>query len=188
MKSWSVRHRDEQTRYCYLYVLPVIGHLPCRELTRDDFQLIIDKAPTASVAKHIRSCLTGLVGAGLDEGHLLIRQDLLRGVRWHCTDLDGDDGEPVDRAVTQAEIPSVEMVHALARRTAERTGVWWRELQLLLVATRGCVGVSTTRSSERSSTSNGGASPLTARSSTRGRVCCPVFRRVAADGSRCSRR
>jgi hypothetical protein len=45
--------RDEQTRYCNLYVLPVIGDLPCRELTRDDFQVIIDKAPTSSVAQHL---------------------------------------------------------------------------------------------------------------------------------------
>ncbi|MGI8808795.1 MAG: hypothetical protein ACR2KK_13315 [Acidimicrobiales bacterium] len=107
--SWSIRHRDEQTRYCNLYVLPAIGEVPCRELTREDFQLILDKAPTRSVAKHIKSCLTGLVNAGLDEGHLLGRHDVLRGVRWHGAD-DADD-EPVDHAVTQAEIPTVDMVH-----------------------------------------------------------------------------
>ena len=44
--QWSVRHRDEQTRYCARYVLPVIGDVPCRELTRDDFQQIIDQAVT----------------------------------------------------------------------------------------------------------------------------------------------
>lgn len=116
-------------------MLPVIGELLCRELTRDDFQLILDKAPTKSVAKHIKSRLTGLVNAGLDEGHLLTRQDLLRGVGWHGDEDDRDD--PVDHAVTDAEIPTVEAVHALARHTAERTGMWWRELQLLLVAYSG---------------------------------------------------
>lgn len=135
VKSWSIRHRDEQTRYCELYLLPVLGDMPCRELTRDDFQLILDKAPTKSVASHIKSCLTGMVNAGLDEGHLLARQDLLRGVRWHGG-LQSDD-EPVDHAVTWEEIPTVDALHALARRTAERTGDWWRELQLLLVAYSG---------------------------------------------------
>ena len=42
VRAWSDRHRDEQTRYCNLYVLPVIGNLPCRRLTRDDFQQILD--------------------------------------------------------------------------------------------------------------------------------------------------
>ncbi len=130
---WSDRHRDEQIRYCNLYVVPIIGHVACRQLTRADFQAIMDRAPTRSVAQHIRRCLTGLVAAGLEEGHLLVRQDLLRGVRWS-----GDNPvEATDRAVTRAEIPSVEAVHALARTTAEQTGVWWRELQILLVAYSG---------------------------------------------------
>jgi integrase len=135
VKQWSDRHRDEQTRYCNLYVLPVIATVPCRELTRVDFQHILDQASTASVAQHLRRCLTGIVAAGLEEGHLLMRQDPLRGVRWHGeTDTDRD---PADRAVTQAEIPTVQAVHALARATAERSGVWWRELQVLLVAYSG---------------------------------------------------
>jgi hypothetical protein len=43
---WSVRHRDEQVRYCRDYVLPVIAEVPCRELSRSDFQEIIDNAQT----------------------------------------------------------------------------------------------------------------------------------------------
>lgn len=132
--------RRQGDRYCELYLLPVIADLPCRELTRDDFQLILDKAPTKSVAAHIKSCLTGMVNAGLDEGHLLARQDLLRGVRWHGGLDDGGDDEPVDHAVTWEEIPTVDALHALALRTAERAGDWWRELQLLLVAYSGAVG------------------------------------------------
>jgi integrase len=137
VKQWSIQHRDEQTRYCNLYVLPVIADLPCREITREDLQLILDKAPTKSVAAHIKSCLTGMVTAGLEEGHLLARQDLLRGVRWHSVATDDRDDEPVDHAVTWEEIPTVDALYALARRTAERTGDWWRELQLLLVAYSG---------------------------------------------------
>jgi len=52
--SWSVRHRDEQVHYCNDYVLPVIGDVPCRELSRADFQEIIDKAETRSVAASAR--------------------------------------------------------------------------------------------------------------------------------------
>jgi integrase len=133
--SWSVRHRDEQVRYCNDYLLPVIGDVPCRELSRADFQEIVDKANTRSVAQHLRACLSALVAAGLEEGHLLDSRDLLRGVRWHG---EADAApQPVDHAVTWEEIPTVAATHALARRTAERTGVWWRELQVLLVAYSG---------------------------------------------------
>ena len=34
--------------------------MPCRDLTRDDFQEIIDLASTKSVAQHIRRCLTAM--------------------------------------------------------------------------------------------------------------------------------
>jgi integrase len=135
VKQWSDRHRDEQTRYGNLYVLPVIATVPCRELTRVDFQHILNQARTASVAQHVRRCLTGIVAAGLEEGHLLLRQDPLRGVRWHGQSL--TDRDPADRAVTQAEIPTMHAVHALARASAERS-LWWRELlQILLVAYSG---------------------------------------------------
>jgi integrase len=135
VKTWSVRHRDEQVRYCNDYVLPVIAEVQCRELSRADFQEIIDRARTRSVAEHLRRCLSSLIAAGVEEGHLLDSRDLLRGVRWHG-EIDADP-EPVDRAVTWEEVPTVELLHALARRTAERTGLWWRELQLLLVAYSG---------------------------------------------------
>src|SRR4051794_41347840 len=40
VERWSDRHRDEQVRYCNLYVLPAIGAVACRRLTRRDFQAI----------------------------------------------------------------------------------------------------------------------------------------------------
>ncbi len=104
VNQWSEKHRDDQTRYCELYVNPVIGGVPCRDLSRTDFQTIIDQARTASVAQHLRRCLTGLVGAGLEEGYLLVRQDVLRGVRWQ-----GElvaPAESADQGVTQEEILS----------------------------------------------------------------------------------
>jgi integrase len=136
---WSVRHRDEQVRYCSRYVAPQIGSTACRRLSRADLQRVMDEAPTVSVAQHLRRCLTGLVTAGLEEGHLLPRQDLLRGVRWRPP---GGVAEPesqgIVRAITEAEIPTAEMVHALAAATAHRPRpVWWRELEILLVAYSG---------------------------------------------------
>ena len=137
VSSWSVRHRDEQVRYCHLYVLPVIGATPCRRLTRVDFQRIVGHAPTASVGTHLMACVTGLVNAGLEEGHLLVRQDVLRGVRWRPPAGAEEDREAVGQAITEAEIPTIAVVHALGRAAAERSGVWWRELQVLLVAYSG---------------------------------------------------
>ena len=136
VERWSDRHRDEQVRYCNLYVLPAIGAVPCRRLTRRDLQNILDRAPTASVAQHLRRCLTGLVNAGLEEGHLLARQDLLRGVRWRPAEREAV-AEPVGRAITEAEIPTTVAVYNLAAACAERSQVWWRELEILLVAYTG---------------------------------------------------
>lgn len=136
VERWSDRHRDEQVRYCNLYVLPAIEAVACRRLTRRDFQAVLDQAPTASVAQHLRRCLTGLVNAGLEEGHLLARQDVLRGVRWRPAERD-TPAEPVGRAITEAEIPTTAAVHHLATATAGRSKVWWRELEILLVAYSG---------------------------------------------------
>jgi hypothetical protein len=137
-QPWSERHRDEQVRYCGLYVLPEIGLIPCRRLTRVDFQCIMNRASTPWVAQHLRRCLTGIVNAGLDEGHLLPRQDVLRGVRWNPPDDDAVEPEVVGRAITEEEIPTTEAVHALAVATAHRRRpVWWRELEILLVAYSG---------------------------------------------------
>ncbi|MGH9149450.1 MAG: tyrosine-type recombinase/integrase [Acidimicrobiales bacterium] len=135
VQHWSERHRDEQVRYTGSYVVPVIGAVACRRLSRLDFQAILDQAATASVAAHLRRCLTSLVAAGLEEGHLLARQDVLRGVRWRP----GTEAavEETGGAVTQAEIPTVAAVHDLARATAAHTKTWWRELEILFVAYSG---------------------------------------------------
>jgi integrase len=139
-QPWSERHRDEQVRYCNLYVLAELSAVPCRRLTRVEFQRIIDRAPTASVAQHLRRCLTGIVNAGLEEGHLLLRQDLLRGVRWQPKDgAEPALSEAMARAVTEDEIPTALAVHALAAATAlrGRQPAWWRQLEILLVAYSG---------------------------------------------------
>jgi integrase len=133
--AWSERRRDEQVRYANSYVVPVIGAVACRSLTRLHFQAILDQAPTASVAAHLRRCLSSLVAAGLEEGHLLVRQDVLRGVRWG-RGTETPVGE-AGRAVTEAEIPTAVAVHDLARATANHTGTWWRELEILFVAYSG---------------------------------------------------
>ncbi len=68
---------------------------------------------------------------------LLPRQDLLRGVRWLPADGTDLDAEPSTRAMTQEEIPATEAMHRLARECAERSRVWWRELEVLLTAYSG---------------------------------------------------
>jgi integrase len=135
-RPWSERHREEQESYCRRFVTPVIGSVECGRLTRADFQRILDRASTRSVADHLRRCLTALVAAGTEEGYLLARQDVLRGVHWQ-----GDPGEEPalerGRLVEEADIPTAAAVHALAAAAAEHMGVWWRELEILLVAYSG---------------------------------------------------
>src|SRR5205085_3471791 len=120
-KEWSDRMREEQERYCAKYVVPLIGDVRCRDLARADFQKVLDRANTASVARQLRRTLTGVVNAGLIEGYLLPRQDLLRGVRWLPADGADLDAEPSSRAITHDEIPATDAVHKLARECAERS-------------------------------------------------------------------
>lgn len=137
-RAWSERHREEQVAYCARFVAPVIADVAVRDLTRAHLQAVLDGAPTASVAAHLRRCLSALVACGLEEGLLLVRQDVLRGVRWHPpADQIDEPGLESGRAVEEADIPTAGAVHDLARAAAERSGVWWRELQILLVAYSG---------------------------------------------------
>lgn len=135
--TWSENHRDEQTRYCNRFVLPIIANVPCRELGRRDFQRILDQAPTFSVARQLKRCLSGIVNAGLIEGHLLLRQDVLRGVRWFPADGKDLQPEPAGRGISEDEIPTIGAVHSLALACARKSKVWWRELEILLVAYSG---------------------------------------------------
>ncbi|MCA1833899.1 MAG: tyrosine-type recombinase/integrase [Actinobacteria bacterium] len=137
-RRWSERHREEQTAYCTRFVCPVIDEVDMSRLTRAHFQRILDAAATASVADHLRRCLSAMVRAGLDEGLLLARQDVLRGVHWAGGDQNDPEGfEETGRFVEEAEIPTTVGVHDLAKAAAARSGVWWRELQILLVAYSG---------------------------------------------------
>ncbi|MDQ3757623.1 MAG: tyrosine-type recombinase/integrase [Actinomycetota bacterium] len=142
-RPWSMRHREAQESFCRRFVTPEIGPIECRRLTRNDTQRVLDKATTPSNADHLRRCLTALVNAGLDGGYLLARQDLMRGVRWSSGDgaaVAGAvecEGDEWDVAVTADDIPPHEHVHAIACAAAARTGVWWRELELLLTAYSG---------------------------------------------------
>ena len=137
-RRWSERHREEQTAYCNRFVRPVLAEVDVAHLTRAHFQRILDAAPTVSVADHLRRCLSAMVRAGLDEGLLLARQDVLRGVHWAGRDdTDPEAFEEGGRFVEDAEIPTSAGVHDLANAAAARRGVWWRELQILLVAYSG---------------------------------------------------
>jgi len=141
-RAWSERHREEQESYCRRLVLPVIGEMPLRSLTRVQVQQIVDQATTKSVGDHLRRCVSAMVTAGLEEGLVLARQDLLRGVHWYGpepeADVDDEDAwERLGRAVEEADIPTAAAVQALAAATAQRRDVWWRELEILLVAYSG---------------------------------------------------
>ena len=135
--GWSQRHREEQAAYCRRFVLPVIAEVLVRDLRPQHFQRIVDGALTPSVAAHLRTCLSAMVAAGLEEGLLLARQDVLRGVRWTLPRADTEDEIERWVQVDEAEIPTARAVHALARAAAELTHVWWRELEILLVAYSG---------------------------------------------------
>jgi len=135
--GWSQRHREEQAAYCRRFVLPVISDVLVRDLRPQHFQRVVDGALTPSVAAHLRTCLSAMVAAGLEEGLLLVRQDVLRGVRWTLPRDDAPDEPESGVHVDEAEIPTARAVHALARAAAEISHVWWRELEILLVAYSG---------------------------------------------------
>jgi hypothetical protein len=138
-RGWSARHREEQEAYCRRFVIPAIGGVELGRLSRLHFNGILAQAPTASVAAHLRRCLSAMVSASLAEGLLLARQDVLRGMRWapSAGEGPGDDEELGVRFVEEADIPTAGAVHALAAAAAQRSGMWWRELQVLVVACSG---------------------------------------------------
>lgn len=159
------RMREEQVRYCAKYVVPVIGDVRCRELARSDFQRILDQARTASVARQVRRTLTAVVNAGLSDGYLLPRQDVLRGVRRLPRDGTEATVEPSTRSITGDEIPTVVAVHRLTADCGARSRVWWRELEALLVAYSGLRwGEHTALTASQLGADRG--SPSTARSSS----------------------
>jgi integrase len=135
--GWSERHRDDQTSYCTRFVLPVIADVTLKDLRPWHFQRILDAASTASVGSHLRTCLSAMVSAGLEEGLLLARQDVLRGVRWYRPAGPDIVVQEIDKPVEEADIPTAAYVHALARSARVHTEVWWRELEILLVAYSG---------------------------------------------------
>lgn len=145
-RGWSERHREEQESYCRRLVLPVIAEVPLRSLTRAHLQAVLDQAKTVAVAGHLRRCLTAMVAAGLEEGLVLARQDVLRGVRWRL---------PAGSAV-DPEMDKPRFVEEARSRPRPRCTPWpgprrpargcgggsWR---CCWSPTRGCAGVSTRR-------------------------------------------
>ncbi len=115
----------------------MISDVLVRDLRPQHFQRVVDGALTPSVAAHLRTCLSAMVAAGIEEGLLLVRQDVLRGVRWTLPRDDAFDEPERGMHVDEAEIPTGRAVHALARAAAEISHVWWRELEILLVAYSG---------------------------------------------------
>ncbi len=137
-RAWLVRHREEQQAYCTRFVTPVIADVELARLSRVHFARILAQAPTASVAAHLRRCCSAMVAAGLEEGLLLARQDVLRGVRWSPpVGQERSDDDPPGNFIDEADIPTATAVAALASAAGEHSGVWWRELQVLVVAYSG---------------------------------------------------
>ncbi|HWH36091.1 MAG TPA: hypothetical protein VNT56_12330 [Acidimicrobiales bacterium] len=137
-RAWSARHREEQEAYCARFVAPVIAHVELRRLSRVHFAQVLAQATTASVAAHLRRCCSAMVAAGLEEGLLLARQDVLRGVHWSppAGQPRGEDFA-TGQLIQEADIPTATATAALAAATVQRSGVWWRELQVLVVAYSG---------------------------------------------------
>jgi integrase len=137
VEQWSPKMREEQQRYCDKYVLPIIATVRCRELGRGDFQRILDQVNAPATARQVRRTLTAIINAGLIEGYLLPRQDVMRAVRWLPANPDDLKANPVSRAITEDEIPTSRAIHNLAERCAQHSRVWWRELEILLAAYSG---------------------------------------------------
>jgi hypothetical protein len=137
-RAWSARHREEQQAYCARFVIPVIAHVELGRLSRVHFAQVLAQAGSASVAAHLRRCCSAMVAAGLEEGLLLARQDVLRGVHWSPPAGESRGEEfATGHFIDEADIPTSSAVAALAAATAQRSGVWWRELQVLAVAYSG---------------------------------------------------
>lgn len=145
VRECSEPMRKEQVRYCNKYVVPIIGDVRCRDLCRADFQRIPRPGPHRLGRSPGPANTHALVNAGMTEAYLLPRQDVLRGVRWLPKDGTQVGLESSTRSITEDEIPTVEAVHGLATECGTRSRVWWRQLEVLLVAYSGMRGESMPR-------------------------------------------
>ncbi len=185
--GWSQRHREEQAAYCRRFVLPVIADVGTRDLRPFHFQRMLDGALTPAVADHLRRCLSAMVAAGLEEGLLLARQDVLRGVHWYVPRSEGEDDLERGVHVDEADIPTAQAVHALARAAAQRTQVsGGAGSRSFSSPTRGCGGASMPRSRPIGLIRSAVGSSSTARSSRHVTTLPSRRPRTDAGGSRCT--
>jgi hypothetical protein len=81
-RACSARHREKQEAYCGRFVVPVIAGVELRRAEPGALRPDPDPGPHRLGGGPSAPVLFGLVAAGLDEGLLLARQDLMRGVHW----------------------------------------------------------------------------------------------------------
>ena len=150
-KQWSRKHTDTQRRLCTRYLAPVIGPLPCEDITTGHMQQVVNTAPTAKEGARVARCISALVSTGITGGYLV--NPRLKLVHWQP----GEDRPTPEPAVTVAgesalfvdpsEIPAsadvaklgqalayLDQVYELMANTAAYTGLRWGELAALTAA------------------------------------------------------
>ncbi len=120
-RVWSINTQAKTAWLLNKYVVPVIGHLRCRELTHKDLIDVITQkpAPSADTQKRLRGELRRLVDDGYELGYLnKPPAQLLRGLKKAgigVAAVGKAQGERSSlKSVSKADLPSVEQLADLA--------------------------------------------------------------------------
>jgi len=151
-ERWSRKHAHTQRRLCERFAAPVIGTVPCEDITAGHTQAIVNAAPTAGEGDRVRGMISALVSAGLDGGYLI--NPRLAKVHWQAGDrplpvpavsVAGESGLWVDPAEIPSDADVTKLGQALGTGqhgerdelmalTAAYSGLRWGELTALTIA------------------------------------------------------
>ena len=140
--AWGPKHTQSQESLIKLYIRPVIGEIPCTEITNTHLIEIVNSGTSLSTRDHLRRAIGAMVRWGKAEKWITEEpEDLLKGLKNVAKNLGGvvkatQSGES-NLFVDPAEIPSHLDVAAVAQAASKISGIWWHELMFNLAAYSG---------------------------------------------------
>ena len=150
-RQWSRKHAHTQRRLCERFAAPVIGAVPCQDITTAHTQQVVNAAPTPGEGTRTAGMISALVSAGIDGGDLT--NPRLAKVHWQAgnrplppprVSVAGESALWVDPAEIPADHDITRLGTALAAgrhghrdelmaHTAAYTGLRWGELTALTI-------------------------------------------------------
>lgn len=135
--EWGAKHKRSQESIFNNHLIKPVGHKQCMRLTNSDLIGIIEACATIDLREHVASAISALIRWGCAKGWLLQNSEMLLSdlnkIARRKTKIAGETSQHVDAR----EIPTHQMVDAVAKASSSITGIWWYELMFNLAAYSG---------------------------------------------------